>query len=71
METDITSIRIKEDTRDKFNLVKLTDKFRSADEFINFLLNLYENNKKLVERTNNKTHVEQIEQKGLNTKKPF
>lgn len=61
MDTNkITTLRVKQNTRDRINEIRFNERYKSVDELINQLLDLYE-------KVNN-THVKQIEQKDLNTK---
>ena len=60
MAEKIQSIRVKEGTLYRFNKLKLDHRFKSADQFINFILSLFENG---TLKDNNKTIVKHTNQK--------
>ena len=65
-----TTIRVLSNTSYRFNFIKIRDKFKNQDEFLNELLDIYEENKKKKIKevdVSEEKKEEKAETKDLNT----
>jgi len=71
MEEEIiqTTIRVLSNTSYRFNFIKLKDKFKNQNEFLNKLLDIYEEIKEIkIEVTEDKTEIKEIKEESKHLK---
>ena len=70
MEEEIiqTTIRVLSNTSYRFNFIKLRDKFKNQNEFLNKLLDIYEEIKIKIEVTEDKTEIKEIKEESKHLK---